>query len=146
MTSVQLQYDAAENGAKLKRLLVALAIAAPIALLVTPASAAPASIQIGSCRAHGQFAICDASGNARNHPVTIVLHVRSVPDQSVSGAWDMTCAKGLGAGSSSGRYNSGTPINRILHKPYLHPDNCIVSADGQLAHGGSLHIWLTYTS
>jgi len=130
----------------LKRLLVALAIAAPIALLVAPASAAPASIQIGSCRAHGQFATCVASGNARHHPVTIVMHVKSVPDQSVSGAWSMTCAKGFGAGSSSGRYNSRTPINRILHKPYLHPDNCIVSADGQLAHGGSLHIWLTYTS
>jgi len=125
---------------------VVFAVAASTVLLATPAAAATASIQIGSCRAQGEFATCVASGNARHHPVKIVLHVRSSIAQSVSGAWNMTCSKGLGAGGSSGRFHTGTPINRVLHHPYTHPDSCIVAADGQLARHGSLHIWLTYTN
>lgn len=122
------------------------AVAASMTLAMPSALASPAAIRIGSCRAHGQFATCVASGNARHHPVTIVLHVRATPTQSVSGAWSMTCAKGFGAGSSSGHFKSGTPINRTLRKPYRRPDNCTVAADGQLNRGGSLRIWLTYTN
>lgn len=134
---------------RMKRLLgLALATAASIALMAGSASAAPASHarQIASCRAQGDFAICDAAGNARHQPVTIVVHVRASPRQSVLVSWDITCSKGFGAGSSSGQFNSGTPVNRKLHHPYAHPDNCIVSADAQLSSGRSLHLWLTYTS
>jgi hypothetical protein len=121
---------------------------AAIAMTSTSASAAPvgASRQIASCRAQGEFAICDAAGNARHQPVTIVVHVRATPRQSVSVAWDITCSKGLGAGGSSGQFHSGTPVNRKLHHPYAHPDSCIVSADAQLASGGNLRVWLSYTS
>jgi hypothetical protein len=58
----------------------------------------------------------------------------------------MTCAKGLGAGGTHGSYRAGTPFSRVLRKPYRHPDNCIVAADGQLGRRGHLHIWLTYTN
>ncbi|HUZ53451.1 MAG TPA: hypothetical protein VMU94_13115 [Streptosporangiaceae bacterium] len=133
----------------MKRLLtLVLAMAGLFALLQGPALASPAGAgrRIAACTAQGQFAICDAAGNARHHPVTIVVHVRATPVQSVFVAWDITCAKGSGAGSSSGHFRSGTPVNRKLHHPYKHPDNCIVSADAQLARGGHLHLWLTYTS
>ena len=131
-----------------KRLAVLLIAIAAAAGLEAPALAAPASTsrQIASCTAQGDFAICDASGTARHHPVAIYLHVRANPHQSVSGAWDITCAKGTGAGGSSGSFSGGTPINRRLHHPYKHPDYCIVSAHGQLARHGHLHLWLTYTS
>jgi hypothetical protein len=127
------------------------AAAASIALTAGAASAAPAAPasaprQIASCRAQGDFAICDAAGDARHQPVTIVVHVRATPRQGVSVAWDITCSKGLGAGGSSGQFNSGTPVNRKLHHPYAHPDSCIVSADAQLSRGGHVHLWLTYRS
>jgi hypothetical protein len=130
----------------MKRIAVLLSAFAAVILLSVPASAAPAAIRIGSCRAHGQFATCVASGNANHHPVTIVLHVRATPTQAISGSWSMTCAKGFGAGGSSGNVKSGTPVNRALRKPYRRPDNCSVAADAQLNRGGSLRVWLTYTS
>jgi hypothetical protein len=130
-------------------LIIVFALAASMTLLATsPASASSRRhpIRIASCRARGDFATCVAAGNARHHPLRIVLHVRSNPRQSVSGAWAMTCTKGTGAGGTHGQFHSGTPINKPLRKPYRHPDSCSVSADGQLARHGSLHIWLTYTN
>lgn len=130
----------------MKRMAVLFSVLAASATLVAvPASAAPASIRIGSCRAHGEFATCVASGNANHSPVSIVVHVRVTPAQAVTGAWSMTCSKGSGAGSSSGNLKGGTPINRRLRKPYRRPDSCSVAADAQLDRGGSLKIWLTYT-
>jgi hypothetical protein len=127
---------------------VGFATMALIAPLTGSASAAQVAVsrQIASCRAQGDFAICDAAGNARHHPVTILVHVRATPRQSVLVSWDITCSKGLGAGSSSGQFRSGTPVNRKLHHPYTHPDSCIVSAGAQLSGSGHLHVWLTYTS
>lgn len=133
----------------MKRLFaVAAMVAAWIGLMATPAFAAPSAgaRTIASCTAQGQYAICDAAGTARHHPVTIVVHVRAYPRQSVQVAWSIVCSLGFSAGSSSGQFNSGTPINRTLHHPYRHPDSCIVSADGQLSHGGHLRLWLTYRS
>jgi|SRR5580704_3298792 hypothetical protein len=131
----------------MKRLLmIAFALAGSMSLAIAPASAAPASSFIASCQARGAYAICDAAGTAGNHPVTIVMHVRAVPRQSVSGAWAITCSEGLGAGSKSASFHGRTPINRILRHPYRHPDSCVVSADAQLSRHGHLHIWLTYTS
>jgi hypothetical protein len=133
---------------RMTRLLgLGLATVASIFLMVGSASAmqAGASRQIASCRAQGDFAICVASGNARHQPVTIVVHVRATPRQSVLVSWDIVCSKGFGAGSSSGQFHSGTPVNRKMHHPYAHPDSCIVSADAQLSSGGHVHLWLTYT-
>ena len=121
------------------------ALAAGSMAMAVPASAATVH-QIGSCTARGDFATCVASGNARHHPLKIVLHVRATPTQSVSGSWSMVCTKGTGAGSKSGNYHGGTPINRALPKPYRHPDSCTVAADGQLKRHGKIHVWLTYTN
>jgi hypothetical protein len=126
-----------------------LAIAAgPLAALafVVPASAATTAHkahqkQFASCHAQGDFAICDAAGNV-NHPLSVVLHVTSSPGQHVSGAWDVTCSKGLGTGSKSGNFSGTTPYKKTLRLNYRRPDNCIVSADGQLGTGGSLRVRL----
>jgi hypothetical protein len=96
----------------------------------------------GSCHAQGDFAICDASGSV-NKPLQLWVHVWAKPKQKVSGAWDVVCSKGTGAGSESGNINWMTTLNKKLRMNYAHPDSCIASADAQLSGGGKLHIWLT---
>ncbi len=133
----------------MKRLLsVGAMVAAWIGLMAAPAFAAPAAAvrTIASCRAHGHHAICYALGAARHHPVTIVVHVRAYPRESVQVTWSNACSLGAGSRVSYGQFSSGTPINRTLAKPYRHPNNCIVSAAGKLSHGGHLRLWLTYRS
>jgi hypothetical protein len=128
----------------MKRSVLALA-AAPLAALlaVAPAwaSSAAHTRQVGSCRAQGDFAICSASGNV-NHPLSLVVHVTSSPDQHISGAWDVVCGKGTGAGSKSGTLSGTTPFKRTVKMPYRRPDSCTVSADAQLGTGGKLHVWV----
>jgi hypothetical protein len=126
-----------------------LAVAAgPLAALVlaAPASATTAGHhdhqrQFASCHAQGQYAICDASGTTY-HPLSVVLHVTSSPGQHVSGAWDVSCSKGLGAGSESGNFSGRTPYRKTLRLNYRRPDSCIVSADAQLGTGGSVRVRL----
>jgi hypothetical protein len=127
----------------MKRIVLALAVASAAILTTTPAwaSSAAHSRQIGSCRAQGDFAICDASGSV-NHPLSLVVHVTSSPDQHISGAWDVVCAKGTGAGGKSGSFSGKTPFKRTLKMPYARPDSCTVSAGAQLGTGGSVHVWL----
>lgn len=121
--------------------------------LAVPASASPAHgraasvarsrvIQFGKCTARGDFATCVASGSV-NHPSAIYAHVYATPNQSISGAWSMTCTKGTGAGSKSGSISGTTPVVKRLRMPYLHPDSCSVAADAQLSNTGRLHIALT---
>lgn len=98
----------------------------------------------GSCRAQGDFAVCDASGNA-SHPVTIRVHVSATPRQSVLVSWDTVCSKGFGAGSKSGQFHARTTVNRVIRHPYIHPDSCTVAAGAQLSSGGKVHVWITYT-
>ena len=122
--------------------------AAPVAalLVAAPASATTNAhrvhpVQFASCHAQGDYAICDASGTTW-HPLSVVLHVTSTPGQQVSGAWDVVCSKGLGAGSRSGNFSGTTPLKRTLKLNYRRPDNCIVAADAQLGTGGSVTVRL----
>jgi hypothetical protein len=126
-----------------------LAIAAgPLAAL---AFAAPASAtttihqthqkQFAICHAQGQYAICDAAGNV-NYPLSVVLHVTSSPRQQVSGAWGVTCSKGMGTGGKSGNFSGRTPYKKTLRLNYKRPDNCVVSANAQLASGGTVTVRL----
>jgi len=117
----------------------ALALAAPASATTTAHKAH--QVQFASCHAQGDYAICDASGTTW-HPLAVVLHVASSPGQRVSGAWDVTCSKGLGAGSRSGQFSGTTPFKKTLRLNYRRPDSCIVSADAQLGTGGSLRIRL----
>jgi hypothetical protein len=129
--------------------LAKLAIAAgPVAALVlaAPASAATTAhkthpVQFASCHAQGDYAICDASGTTW-HPLSVVMHVTSSPGQHVSGAWDVTCSKGLGTGSKSGSFSGTTPYKKTLRLNYRRPDSCIVSADAQLGTGGTVTVRL----
>jgi hypothetical protein len=103
----------------------------------------PATVRhIGSCRSHGDFAICVTSGSVR-HPRSIHVHVSATPAQNVSGAWSVVCSKGLGAGSKSGNFHGFTTLTRIVRLPMRNPDRCTVSADAQLGRGGGIHVWLT---
>ena len=119
--------------------------AGPLAALILAAAPASATVaapqehqkQFASCHAQGQYAICDASGTI-NHPLSVVLHVTSSPDQKVSGAWDVSCSKGLGAGGESGSFSGATPYKRTLRLNYKYPDSCIVSADAQLMGSGGM--------
>jgi hypothetical protein len=119
--------------------LAALALAAPASAATTAHKAH--QVQFASCHAQGDFAICDASGTTW-HPLSVVLHVTSTPGQHVSGAWDVTCSKGLGAGSRSGNFSGTTPYKKTLKLNYKRPDSCIVSADAQLGTGGGMRVRL----
>jgi hypothetical protein len=116
---------------------------ATVIMLALPVSAATKTYHAGSCRASGDFATCVTSGTAKL-PVSIRVHVSASRKQQVLVSWDMVCSKGLGAGAKSGQFTAVTPVNRLMHHPYAHPDSCIVSADAQLSSGGSLHVWVTY--
>lgn len=125
---------------------IAVATATSLLLLAAPAFASTARIyNAGSCRAEGQYATCVASGTAYN-PTTINVHV-SAPRAGlpVYVAWSTVCAKGDGAGTSSGQYKAVTGSNRKIRHPYTRPDYCIVAADAQLTRGGiHIHVWITY--
>jgi invasion protein IalB len=127
--------------------IAALAAATTTALLIAgPAAAATTTAQartVGSCRARGEYATCVASGTV-NNPLRLYVHVAASPRQKVSGAWDVTCSEGDGAGSESGSFGGKTTLTRKLRMPYRRPDSCVVSADAQLSRAGnSIHVWLT---
>jgi len=125
---------------------VTVASAALLLVLAAPGSAATARVyHAGSCTAEGQFAICVASGTAYN-PTTINVHVNAPrTGLPISVAWDVVCAKGDGAGSSSGQYSTVTDSNRTIRHPYARPDYCTVAADAQLTGAGiHIRVWITY--
>ena len=136
-----------------RALMLTAGLTAMVALAV-PASASPVHgraasaaansvVRFGQCTARGDFAICTASGSV-NHPTAIYVHIDASPNQSISGAWDMTCSKGTGAGGTHGTISGTTPRRKgPLRMPYAHPDSCVVAADAQLSNSGSLSIYLT---
>jgi hypothetical protein len=133
----------------MKRFAITLAAAGCLVALGTPAYAATHHARIyrfGHCSAQGDFATCVTNGGSINHPSKIWVNVSATPRQKVDDiSWDAVCSKGLGDGSSSGQFSATTPVHHLIHHPYRDPDNCIVTADGQLSGGGHLHIWLSAT-
>jgi prevent-host-death family protein len=124
---------------------LALPAAAGLLLAAGSASAATASraYRAASCTATGDYAICDAAGNA-TAPRRIFVHVTSAPDQSALISWDVVCSKGDGAGSKSGQFTASTPVRQLIPHPYVFPDSCVVSAGAQLSNGGNLEVWISY--
>ena len=134
-----------------RNILVMAGTVALLAGIAVPAASAqnvrPATVRhLGSCRAQGDFAICSASGSM-NHPSSIHVHVSASPGQHVSGAWEVVCSKGTGAGSKSATFSGhaslSVPLTHLLRQNYKHPDSCIAAADAQLGTGGHLHVWIT---
>jgi hypothetical protein len=64
------------------------------------------------------------------------VHVWAKPKQKVSGAWDVVCSQGTGAGSESGSINGTTTLSKKLRMNYAHPDSCVAPAGAQLSGGG----------
>ncbi len=95
---------------------------------------------IARCRRHRSI------HGASNDPTSIHVHVKSSKaGEQVYVAWDVTCAKGSGAGSKSGSFTANTVVNRKIKMPYTRPDYCIVSADAQLQKGGSwIEVYISY--
>jgi hypothetical protein len=124
---------------------LALPAAAGLLLAAGTASAATAAkaYRVASCTADGDYAVCDAAGNA-TEPREIYVHVTSSPDQSALISWDTVCSKGLGAGSTSGQFTATTPVRKLIRHPYTAPDSCVVSAGAQLNNGGHLKVWISY--
>jgi hypothetical protein len=133
----------------IKKFAPVLAAGAASALMLTGTASAATHHKprtFASCSAQGGYAICTAGGSV-NHPSSIWLHVRAQPEQRVTGAWDVQCSKGMGVGDKSGSFTgkASPTYTRRLPMNYKHPDQCIVSADGQLTNGNgnSIHLWLT---
>jgi hypothetical protein len=121
--------------------LIATTTAAAIAVFATAAVARPQKT-IATGKARGDFAIAQATGSIER-PRTIRVKVTSRPRQKVSVAWTMVCLVGSGAGSKSGQFTARTTVNRKLRKPSRRAHDCTVSANAQLAEGGSIKIKLT---
>jgi hypothetical protein len=117
---------------------------AAVAVVILSAMAAPANAasspyhHLSRCTARGQYATCVTGGTTKDHPTSIHVHVKSSHNgEPVYVAWDVTCARGSGAGSKSGHFTAHTAVNRKIRLPYTRPLYCIVSADAQLSRGGS---------
>lgn len=130
---------------QLSRAIAAPLLAAGLTLAsAVPAAAAPAhAYRAASCSAQGDYAVCDAAGNA-TAPRKIYVHVTASPDQSVLVSWDVVCSKGYGAGSKAGQFTATAPLRRLIRHPYAAPDSCTVSAGAQLNSGGHLKVWISY--
>lgn len=99
--------------------------------------------RLGTCRARGDFATCEASGSI-NHPLSLHVHVKGNPRQGITGNWTMVCSEGSGAGSRSGNFRGTTPLVRTMRMPESHPSSCTVSALGSLdGNGGWIRVWIT---
>jgi hypothetical protein len=110
---------------------------------------------IGSASAAGDYATTVASGTAtRPRTIEIVIYTNH-RQTGIQVAWTMVCSRGLGSGSKSGTFTTGTygkappsptggrgwwTIHGPLRMPMAHPDSCIVSADAQLSGSGSLKV------
>jgi len=130
---------------RINRAVLTTAAGAGLLIAAGPASAATAATahRVASCTAEGDYAICDAAGNA-TAPRDIYVHVTSSPDQSALVTWDVVCSKGDGAGSASGQFTATTPVRRIIRHPYTRPDSCTVAAGAQLNRRGHLKVWISY--
>jgi hypothetical protein len=120
---------------------------APKALIVAALTAAAfpaaalAAHQIGSKSGSGDYAIALASGTA-NHPHHLYVKITTRPAQRATGSWTMVCSKGLSAGSKSGDISGSGTFRRTLRMPNRRPDDCTVSASGQLSSGGKILVSL----
>jgi hypothetical protein len=110
---------------------------------------------IGSASAAGDYATTIATGTAtRPRTIEIVIYTSST-QRGIDVAWNIVCTRGLGAGSKSGQFTTGTygkappsptggrgwwTIKGPLKMPMAHPDSCIVSADAQLSGSGSIKV------
>jgi hypothetical protein len=137
-----------------RRIAAALLAIAPLLALTAGNASASASARVlhrhvlSHCTARGDFAICVTGGTTGPDPTNIRVHVLTRhPGQSVLVSWDDVCGKGFGAGSRSGQFNAITTVNRRIAQPYVHPDNCTVSADAQLNNPGGgrwIEVEITY--
>lgn len=82
-----------------------------------------------------------ASGSATN-PSSLYVKVSATPRQNVSVYWSMVCSKGFGAGSKDGDFTARTTVKRKMRMPMRNPDDCTVSASGQLDGSGRIKVQL----
>jgi hypothetical protein len=110
---------------------------------------------IGSATAAGDYATTVATGTAtRPRTIEIVIYTSS-RQSGIDAAWNIVCTRGLGAGSKSGQFTTGTygkappsptggrgwwTIKGPLRMPMAHPDSCIVSVDAQLSGSGTIKL------
>ena len=100
--------------------------------------------KFGQETASGEYAIAVASGSV-NRPRAIYVRVKSRPNQKATGAWNIVCSKGFGAGSRRGQLRGRTPFVRKLTMSYRHPSSCTASASAQLSSGGFVKVQLYAT-
>jgi len=131
------------------RKLSALPLAAAAAVTLGAWTSAPTvtTYHDGSCSAQGQYAICDASGNA-TRPSVLYVSVQVGRSQWIKVYYDDVCSKGDGAGSKSSTFRlyvrRGKTATHSFPHPYAQPDSCTVSEDAQISTGNYLHLANTY--
>ena len=128
------------NHVRTRRGAVALA-ATVLALLITAVPALARTHTFGRASASGGFAAAAASGTA-TRPRALYVRVVTRPRERVSVNWTMVCTTGFWSRSRSGAFTARGRATRNLRMPARRPASCTLSATGQLARGGRLHISL----
>jgi hypothetical protein len=110
-----------------------------VAILVV-ASAAVGSLAtwhvIASQHASGDYADTVVSGAVDHPEQQIAVRVTAIPNQHVTGNWNIVCSKGYGAGSKSGSFSGQTPLVHAMTLPMSSPDSCTAAGGAQLDKGG----------
>lgn len=127
---------------RVRQLAVLLLVAGAAATLVETVGATQSALRVIARKsASGDSAIAIAGGQARK-PTALYLRVLARPNQRVNANWTLVCSKGLGAGSKSGSFSSGTPVTRRLRMPMTRPSGCVVSGSGRLRRSGRVTVLL----
>jgi hypothetical protein len=126
------------------RAAVVAVLAAVIALTVAGTALASTRLYTdGSCVARGQYATCDAAGTA-NKPTEMYANAWVNHSQRLTVYYDVSCAKGTGAGGKSGSFSiyvrAGYRATHSVPHPYYHPAFCVVSIGAQINGGSYLHL------
>jgi hypothetical protein len=134
------------RGADMRMIRAGVVTALPAVLVLTLAGTALASGKLytdGHCIARGQYATCVAGGTAHK-PTKLYADAWVNHSQRLTVYYDVTCAKGTGAGGKSGHFTiyvrAGRRATHKVPHPYYHPDYCIVSIDAQINVGSYLHL------
>jgi hypothetical protein len=105
--------------------------------VVATAIAGPYGTRIGVQSASGDFAVAVASGTAKK-PRTIHVQVRTRPAQGFDANWSVTCSRGTGAGSKSGRFSGSGSRAKRIRLPMRRANTCYVGASAQLDDSGRI--------
>lgn len=90
-------------------------------------------------RSSGDYAAASDSASVKR-PRALYMRVIASPRQRVTGNWSVTCVRGGGSGSRSGKLSGVSPEVRRMRLPMRRPDYCGIGVLGQLKDSGRIRV------